>query len=236
MGVQIALQLNGLLLLSLALGNLQLADMLLSYDSFLFELNFPQVPLHLLLALQLLVVLLLVVEFPALLLLLLLRFDPLDRLVLLHLDLPEQLVPVKLLQFRADVHVVLAALLVLLLGFVLLPVEVLLPQNQLLMELFHLLVELVIFLFQRLFFVLLGALRYGLHLAVRVFGHFHFLAEVLLVGLLRVLLLGFNPLDHTLHLIFMLLLTVDLVRKNQLSLRPFHLILLFHEVDSFSIN
>ena len=58
---------------------------------------------------------------------------------------------------------------------VLLPVQVLLPDDELLVELLHLLVELIVLLFQSLLFNFSGALSHGAHLTVRIFRHLYLL-------------------------------------------------------------
>ena len=58
---------------------------------------------------------------------------------------------------------------------VLLPVQILLPDDELLVELFHLLIELIELLFQSLLFMIFGALSHLIHLIVRIFRHLYLL-------------------------------------------------------------
>ena len=66
---------------------------------------------------------------------------------------------------------------------VLLPVDVLLSHNKLLMELLGLLCELLVPLLHFLILKLLGTTSHGVHPAVRVLRHFDFLIKCLLVSI-----------------------------------------------------
>ena len=66
---------------------------------------------------------------------------------------------------------------------VLLPVDVLLSHDQLLMELLGLKCELLVSLLHFLLLKLLGATSHGVHPAVRVLRHFDFLIKCLLVSI-----------------------------------------------------
>ena len=96
MDVQIALQLDGLILLNLFIGNLNFVLLLLSNDRLLLEFNLTKVSLHFLLSFQLLMMLLFVVDMPVFLMLFLLLFDSLDRHVLLILDVLKQFIAIEL--------------------------------------------------------------------------------------------------------------------------------------------
>mmetsp|Transcript_28598 Transcript_28598/g.38131 ORF Transcript_28598/g.38131 Transcript_28598/m.38131 type:complete len:111 (+) Transcript_28598:942-1274(+) len=101
---------------------------------------------------------------------------------------------------------VLEALFVRHLRLVLLPVDVLLANDQLFVVLPDLLLKLRILPIQFLLLHLTRALRHAVHSRVGLLGLTHLLAQVALVGLQRFALLLLEPGDHHLHLV----LVVDL--------------------------
>ena len=109
--------------------------------------------------------------------------DALSCCLLLTLDRLQQLVSVQLLNVLRSLQVVLEALLVGNLGLVLLPVDVLLADDELLVVLLHSLLELLVLPLHLLFLVLFGSLRHAVHVFVRLLGCVHFLAQVTLVGI-----------------------------------------------------
>ena len=91
---------HGLLLLGFALDDLELIELLLANDSFLFEFNLTLISLHFLRSFQLLMMFFFIEKFPRLLLLTLSHFDSLIRQILLLLNGIEKFVSVELLQLR----------------------------------------------------------------------------------------------------------------------------------------
>jgi len=173
-------------------------------DFLLFELQLAHVPEHFLLSLHLLVGFLFVEDFPLLLHVAVLLLHARLRLVLLLHDRLEQLVAVQLLQALRHLDVVLEALLVGYLGLVLLVVEDLLADDELLVEPFHLLRELLVLQLDQFVLNLLGASRHRVHLRVRILRQLHLVFQVFLVGVDRGLLLQLKPSNHVLHLLLMI--------------------------------
>ena len=121
--IELSLQLNGLLLLVLAILDLSIVPLQLHNDFLLFEFQLASVSLDLLLALSLLIGFFLVVDLPGEFHVFFLLSHAFLRHHLLVLNTLQQLIPIKLLQILAGFQVMLESLLVGHLGLILLPVE-----------------------------------------------------------------------------------------------------------------
>ena len=139
--IQLALQLDGLLFLRLALCYLRVMPLQLIDDLLFFELHLANVTLDFLGPLELLVRLLFIVNLPSLLHVFLLCDHALICRGLLPLDRGEKIVPIELLDLGRGLHVVGETLLVRPLRLSLLVVEILFSVEQFLMELLDLVVE-----------------------------------------------------------------------------------------------
>lgn len=154
---------------------------LLLQDFFLFQRKLSLIAKDFLLSLFLLVCLFLVVDLPALIHVLFLLVHAILSHPLLLLNCQEQFVSVQLLYILARLQMVLGPLLILHLSFILLPLDVFLANDELLVELFGLVLKHVEFLLDLCLFDLLGSARHLFHPAVRVFSHLHFTVQVSLV-------------------------------------------------------